>query len=97
MAEFLVELYVSRSDAETVEGVAHCASVTAEELSREGARVRYVCSIFVPEDETCFCLFEAESVESVREAVERAAIPFDRIAEAVTDEARLKAGEALRG
>jgi hypothetical protein len=85
VAEFLVELYVSRGDAETVEGTAECARIAAEELSREGAPVRYVRAIFVPEDETCFYLYEADSAESVREAAQRAAIPFERIAEAVTD------------
>jgi hypothetical protein len=85
MAEFLVELYVSSMDAETVERGTESARLAAEELSLEGSQVRYLRSIFVPEDETCFYLFEAASVERVREAAQRAALPFERIAEAVTD------------
>ena len=38
---------------------------------------------FVPEDETCFVLCEAASAEAVRETVRRAALTFERIAEAV--------------
>jgi hypothetical protein len=85
VAEFLVELYVSRGDAHTIDGTAERARLAAEELSRTGGAVRYVRSIFVPEDETCFCLYEADSVESVREAARRAALPFERITEAFTE------------
>ena len=42
----------------------------------------FVRSIYVPEDETCFFLLEAGSVDGVREAVRRAAVPYERIAEA---------------
>jgi hypothetical protein len=41
--------------------------------------VRCVSSIFVPEDENCFLLYEAGSVDVVREAAGRAALPFERI------------------
>lgn len=81
MAEFLVELYVSRTDEAAVERDAERARLAAEELTREGTPVRYLRSIFVPEDETCFLLFEAGSAEAVREAAQRAALQFERIAE----------------
>jgi hypothetical protein len=57
----------------------------SEELTREGTAVRFVRSVFVPEDETCFCLYEAGSVDVVREAARRAALAFDRVAAAVRD------------
>jgi hypothetical protein len=83
VAEFLLELYVSRTDAVAVEEGASRARSAAEQLTREGTPVRYVRSIFVPEDETCFLLCEAASVEAVRETARRAALSFERIAEAV--------------
>ena len=83
MAEYLVEVYVSRSDAAGAEQGAERARVAAEQLRREGAAVRYVRSIFVPEDETCFLLYEANSVEDVEEAARRAALPLDRVVAAV--------------
>jgi hypothetical protein len=83
VAEFLVELYVSRVDAVGVAGRAVRTRLAAEQLTREGTPVRYLRSIFVPEDETCFFLCEAASVEAVREAVQRADLRFERIAEAV--------------
>ena len=83
MAEFVVECYVSRADAGAVARGAERARLAAEELTREGTPVRYLRSIFVPEDETCFFMCEAVSADAVREAARRAALPFERVAEAV--------------
>ena len=83
MAEFVVECYVSRADAGAVERGAERARLAAEELTREGTPVRYLRSIFVPEDETCFFMCEAASADAVRETARRAALPFERVAEAV--------------
>ena len=41
--------------------------------------MRFVRSIFVPEDETCFCVYQAASAQDVREAACRASLPFRRI------------------
>ena len=81
MAEFLIELYLSRGDSDAVERNAERASLAARELTREGTPVRYLRSIFVPEDETCFVLYEAASAEFVDVAARRAALPFERVAE----------------
>lgn len=82
MAEFLLELYVPRSRPEIVATGAERTRVAAEQLTREGRPVRYVRSLFMPEDETCFHLCEAGSADDVRLAAERAALPFDRVIEA---------------
>ncbi len=82
MREYLVELYVPRSGGEPLEAARRAGS-SAREMSREGRRVQYVRSIFVPEDETCFLLFEAASAELVGEASRRAAIEYERIVEAI--------------
>jgi hypothetical protein len=83
--EFVVELYVARDDGAGVEHGAERARLAAEELTLEGTPVRYVRSLFVPEDETCFYLYEAPSADAVREAARRAELPFDRVTEAVAD------------
>lgn len=90
MAEFLVELYVSRNDTGAVERSAESTRRAAEELTREGTPVRFLRSIFVPEDETCFFLCEAASAESVHEVARRAALPFERIAEAVGEQEEIR-------
>ena len=59
------------------------ARIAAEELTREGSSIRFLRSIFVPEDETCFYLCEAASVEVVTELAQRAALPFEHVAEAL--------------
>ena len=45
--------------------------------------MRYVRSIVVPGDETCFHVFEAPSQEAVEEVGRRAELPFDRVTEAL--------------
>ena len=84
MAEFLVELYLSGVDGGAVERESERARLGAEALTREGKPVRYLRSIFVPEDETCLFLYEAASADDVREAATRAALRFERVAGAIT-------------
>jgi hypothetical protein len=79
MRSYLVEVYEPRRGATTAASRARSA---AEAVSRAGTQVRYVRSIFVPEDETCFHLFESSSREAVAAVAERAAFVFARIAEA---------------
>ena len=86
MAQFLGELYLSRGDAAAVERNAERARLAARELTREGVPVRYLRSIFVPEDETCFVLIEARSAEAAGEAARRAGLSFERLAEVVAAE-----------
>ena len=50
--------------------------------SRE-AQVRYLGSTIVPEDEACFCEFDAPSAASVADLNRRAGLRFDRIVPAV--------------
>lgn len=57
----------------------------ADRLTREGTQVLLVCSILVPEDETCFYLFQAQTCDAVHEAAERAGLRFERVVEAVED------------
>ena len=83
MREFLIELYVPLGDDAAVERSARNARLAANELTREGRTVQYVRSIFVPEDETCFFLYEAIEADDVEEAARRASLPFDHIALAV--------------
>jgi len=73
MPEYLVELYSTGADADPA-ALAHLG---------DGTTVRYVRSILIPGDETCLHLVEADSVEQVGEAFDRAGLTADRIVEAV--------------
>jgi Nickel responsive protein SCO4226-like len=88
MAEFLVEVYAARTDIRSVQRRGHRALRAADALTREGTPVTYVSSIFVPCDETCFFLFEAGSIDAVREAAHRAGLAFENVAEMVSDPTR---------
>jgi Protein of unknown function (DUF4242) len=77
--EFLLELYVARGQVEAVERDDARARRAAAELRRSGTAVRYVRSIYIPEDETCFLIYEADTLEAVRRAASRASLPVDRI------------------
>jgi hypothetical protein len=92
MAEYLLERYASRSDAVAVEADAERARREAERISGEGTPVRLVRSIFVPEDETCFYLYEAESLDAVLAAARRAELPIDRIAKTLATGSLLDPG-----
>jgi hypothetical protein len=85
MAEFLVELYVSGAAADGADPETRRARCAAEALTAEGRPVRLLRSIFVPEDETCFLLVEADSPEAVHEAATRAAVPFERVLATAAD------------
>jgi hypothetical protein len=88
MPEFLVELYVSQADASSAAPATELARQAAEALSAQGAAIRYVRSIYVPDDETCFHLYRAGSVDAVREAACRAGLPVERISQAVPTRTR---------
>ena len=74
-----MELYVSRDDACAIERDAERVRQAAEEQTRRGIPVRFLRTIFVPDDETCFLLFEASSADAVRDAADLAALPYERV------------------
>ena len=87
MNEYLVELYVARTDAGAVERSAERLRLAAEEQTRLGTPVRYLRSIFVPEDETCFLLLEAGSAAAARDVATLAGLSFEHVAAAIETEA----------
>ena len=69
--------------SELLEEIEARLRTAAAELSDSGTPVRYVRSILVPEDETCFHLLDGPSSEAVAETARRAGISTPRITEAV--------------
>ena len=84
MARYLVELYLAKGAASEVAAATDRARAAAIGAEDGGAAVRCLRSIFVPEDETWFLLYEAPSSAAVRRAVERAKLECARVVEAVT-------------
>lgn len=80
---FLVERYLPGVAIGDVARSAERTREVAGRMSVEGRRVRYLGSTFVPEDESCLCLFEGTSAADVEEANRLASFPFERIVAAV--------------
>jgi len=79
---FLVERYAPDLSVDRLRLAGRRAEQAAP-LIAPGARTRYLGSILLPSDEMSLCLFEGTSEEVVRGAVERAALGFDRITQAM--------------
>jgi len=72
MPIFLVERYLPGRDRDWLEAA-------LARLATEQATAEYLGSSYVPSDDSCFCRFEAESIEEVQEANRRAGVPFARV------------------
>ena len=83
MRSYLVELYHPRPVGEGFAAAASRARAEAAAVACAARRVRYVRSLFLPTDETCFHEFEAPSAEVLERAARRVGLPYDRIVEAV--------------
>ncbi len=84
MPSYLVETYLGRGDARERAARERRARSAAEELTREGTRVRFECSIHVPEDEICFFTFAAPSGREAALVAQRAGLEPLRVVEAAS-------------
>ena len=82
MPSYLVETYLARGHAGERSARERRARSAAEQLTREHIRVRFDHSIHVPEDETCFFVFDAPSSRDAVVAAERAGLDPVRVVEA---------------
>ena len=72
MPTYLVERYLPGRDRAWLE-------TALARLPRERSGVAYLGSTYVPADDSCFCRFEAETADDVRDANDVARVPFARI------------------
>lgn len=81
--EYLLELYLSRADASGLDAKLRqaraAAEAVAEAVADDGLPLRLLQSIYVPEDETLFLVYDAPSADPVREAARRARLPWDHL------------------
>lgn len=78
-ARYLVELDRPSDGWLALQGASSRARRAADALAGEGADVRFLRSIYVPEDDTCFFLLEAESAAMVDEVGRRSGVSFQRV------------------
>jgi hypothetical protein len=81
---YLVETYLARGSAGERTSRERRARSAAEELTRKRTRVRFAHSIHVPEDETCFFVFEAPSSTDAALAAQLAGLDPIRVVEAIS-------------
>ena len=84
--EYLAEIYLPSGGAKRFSELAGRLRAAADELDADGRHVRCLREIFVPGDETCFFLFEADSEVAVHEASGRADVALLRVTQAVSAE-----------
>ena len=83
MPKYMVERHLPGITPDQLQAAAARAKSTTAEMSAQGTPVRYLRSTFVPGEDKCFCLFDGPSADAVKQANEKADIPFERIVEAM--------------
>lgn len=83
-AMFLVERYWPGIDLDRLRDVLPRLEAAATAMSAAGSPVEHLGSILMPDDQVVFSLIVASDLSIVRELNERARMPADRIAVAIT-------------
>jgi hypothetical protein len=86
---YLVETYLARGHAGERAARDRRARSAAKELTKGTSRVRFERSIYVPEDEICFFVFDAPSGRDAVLAAERAELDSIRVVEVVSSRKEL--------
>lgn len=79
MSVFMVRRTLPHVPLDAIRAAIDRILVTASEMTAEGQPLRYLSSTYVPSTGSCSCVFAADSIETVRCANDRAAVPFDEI------------------
>jgi hypothetical protein len=85
LARYTVELVRPAEGWTDLERTVAFARQVAAESRARGIPVRLMRSIFVPEDDACFLLYEGPSTESIRAAVEAAALALVHVGPSLGD------------
>jgi hypothetical protein len=80
---YLIETFLARGAAGERQARERRAHSAAEQMTREGTRVRFEGSIHVPEDEICFFTFATPSGREAALVAQRAGLDPIRVVEAV--------------
>ena len=94
MPIFMVDRILPGITKEQLAGAQKKAIETSQQFTAQSKPVRFIRSMFIPDEAHCMCLFEAPNAERVREVNEAAKLPFTRIvaAQDLTPVATMAAG-----
>jgi len=84
MPEFLAETYTARDAPGIVSLHARDIAIATEQVNQKAGPVNFLGAVFLPQEETCFYLYQAISADAVREAMTRAGLRPERITQAVS-------------
>jgi hypothetical protein len=84
MAEYLLEVYLPATDDDALADASTSARAGVAHLVADGCRIDLLHAIYVPEDQTCFYVFEADSADEVLQAAHLAHLGAGRVVAAVT-------------
>jgi uncharacterized protein DUF4242 len=82
VATFVIESYMSRTGTGELDAAAARLRAAIAEMPESAGRVRYLRSMFVPDDEICFHVIEAPSHQVAVDAAGRAGLTPDRVVKA---------------
>ena len=83
MQTYLVDRDLPGITRDQLAAAHRAAAETARRFTAEGKPVRYIRSLFLPQEARCLCLFEAPDAERVRSLNDAAQIPFTSVTEAL--------------
>jgi uncharacterized protein YbjT (DUF2867 family) len=81
MNRYMVEQYLPGVTPRQLDEASAQLAAATRDLAAHGVEVRYISSTFIPEEESCFCRFEALDASVVRRACEQAGVGYARIVE----------------
>lgn len=83
MSVYMVDRELPGITMEQLAEAQKAAIHTCKQMTAEGNAVRYIRTTFVPGESHCMCLFDAANEALVREANEKAQLPYNRIVPAM--------------
>jgi len=81
---YLVETYLARGQAGKRAACERRARSAAQELAQNSTSVRFERSIYIPEDEICFFVFDAPSSREAALVAQRSGLDPIRVVEALS-------------
>jgi len=82
MPVYMVDRNLPGITKEQLAGAQKAAIETSRTFTAQGKDVRYIRSLFLPEEARCMCLFEAPNSQLVREVNDAAKLPYTRVIKA---------------
>jgi len=79
METYLVERYLPGIGRDGLRALTERLGAASADLRARGVAVNYLGSLYLPQEESCFCRFEASSANAAVHVNELAEAPFARI------------------